>query len=83
MSSLHITISNLSGAPQVVHVFDTLQGGTRPVEGSPFELAVAGRSPRFDVRSDARGHGVIAYRCESRITATGIDVVDGAAVELR
>jgi hypothetical protein len=83
MASIHLTISNQSGAPQVVHVFDTLQGGTRPVEGSPFSLAIAARSQSFDVRADACGHGLVAYRSESRLIATGIDVVDGAAVELR
>jgi hypothetical protein len=83
MPSLHITISNATGQEQVVHVFDTLQGGTRPVDGSPFSLAKGARSPSFAVRSDARGRGIVAFRCDSRVLATGIEVGDGASVDIR
>jgi len=83
MQSAHVTVANATGQPQVVHVFDTLRGGTRPVDGSPFSLAVGARSPSFAVRVDPRGHGSLAFRCESRVSATGIEVSDGGTVDIR
>ena len=83
MPQLKVTVVNLTGQAQLVHVFDTLNGGTRPVEGNPFELAKGEHSSAFGVNADARGHGVLAYRSRSGIVRTGIDVTDDSAVEIR
>jgi len=83
MSQLKITVVNLTGQPQLVHVFDTLNGGTRPVEGNPFELANGERSTAFGVNADPRGRGILAYRSRSGLVRSGIDVTDGAGVEIR
>jgi hypothetical protein len=83
MPQVKITVVNLTGQPQLVHVFDTLNGGTRPVEGNPFELANGERSTAFGVNADARGRGILAYRSRSGLVRSGIDVADGAGVEIR
>lgn len=83
MPQLKVSVVNLTGQAQLVHVFDTLNGGTRPVGGNPFELAKGERSVAFGVNADARGHGMLAYRSRSGIVRTGIDVTDGSAVEIR
>jgi hypothetical protein len=83
MPQLKLTVVNLTGHAQTVHVFDTLTGGTRPVAGSPFSLDSGGRSTPFDVNADARGHGILAYRCASGVTQAGIDVTDGASIAIR
>ncbi|MDM0016891.1 hypothetical protein [Variovorax saccharolyticus] len=83
MPQVKVTVINLSGQPQLVHVFDTLNGGTRPVEGNPFELSNGQRSAAFDVNADARGRGILAFRSRSGIVRTGIEVTDGSAVEIR
>ena len=83
MPQFNVTVANLTGNAQVIHVFDTLTGGTRPVEGSPFSLASGGRSAPFGVNADPRGHGILAYRCQSGILLSGIDVTEGTSVEIR
>lgn len=83
MPQVKISVVNLTGQPQLVHVFDTLNGGTRPVDGNPFELANGERSTSFAVNADARGHGILAYRSRSGIVRSGIDVTEGAGVEIR
>lgn len=83
MPKVKVTIVNLSGHAQLVHVFDTLNGGTRPVDGNPFELTNGERSPVFSVNADPRGHGILAFRSRSGIVRTGIDVADGASIEVR
>lgn len=83
MPQLNITVINLTGKAQLVHVFDTVKGGTRPVDGNPFELADGERSTVFGVNADARGRGLLAYRSRSGIVCTGIEVADGTAVEIR
>lgn len=83
MPQLKVTVINLTGHAQLVHVFDTLKGGTRPVDGNPFELADGERSTAFAVNADARGRGILAYRSRSGIVCTGIEVTDGTGVEIR
>ena len=83
MPQVKVTVVNLSGQPQLLHVFDTLNGGTRPVEGNPFELSKGERSTAFDVNADARGRGVLAYRSRSGIVRTGLEVIDGSTIEIR
>ena len=83
MPQINVTITNLNAQPQLVHVFDTLRGGTRPVDGSPFSLASGARSLLFAVNADPRGRGVIAYRCQSGIILSGIDATEGANVDIR
>jgi hypothetical protein len=83
MPQVKVTVVNLTGQAQLVHVFDTLNGGTRPVEGNPFGLLNGKRSAVFEVNADARGRGIIAYRSRSGIVRTGIEVTDGGAVEIR
>ena len=83
MPQLKVTVANLTGYAQLVHVFDTLTGGTRPVEGSPFSLANGARSAAFGVNADARGRGILAFRCQSGILRSGIDVADGTGVDIR
>lgn len=79
---MNISIANRTGRAQLVHVFDTLTGGTRPVEGSPFELANGARSEAFAVKAGPSGHGLIAYRCQSGWTKLGVDVTNGNCVEI-
>lgn len=83
MPQINVTISNLNAHAQEVHVFDTLKGGTRPVEGSPFSLTSGARSTPFGVNADPRGRGLIAYRCRSGIILSGIEVTVGANVDIR
>jgi hypothetical protein len=83
MPQIKVTIANLTAQPQLVHVFDTLMGGTRPVDGSPFSLAAGARSPVFQVRADVRGRGILAYRSQSGLVRSGIDVSDGGGADVR
>jgi hypothetical protein len=83
MPQIKVTIANLTGQPQLVHVFDTLMGGTRPVDGSPFALAPGARSPAFELRADARRRGILAYRSQSGLVRSGIDVSEGGGADIR
>jgi len=82
-NTLTITVANLSPIPQTVHVFDTLMGGTRPIEESPFSLATGEHSAPFSVRADDRGKGSVAFRCRSGIFLAGIEVTEGMCVNVR
>ncbi|MDM0114067.1 hypothetical protein QTI66_18075 [Variovorax sp. J22R133] len=81
--TLNITVANLTPNAQTVHVFDTIKGGTRPIEASPFSLASGERSPPFAVRSDRNGKGLVAFRCQSGIFLAGIEVTEGMCVNVR
>ncbi|VTU32207.1 MULTISPECIES: hypothetical protein [unclassified Variovorax] len=83
MPQVQVTVANLSGHAQTVHVFDTLRGGTRPVTGSPFSLGQGDRSAPFGVNADPRGHGLVAFRCASGVTSSGIEVSEGANIAIR
>lgn len=83
MPQIQVTIVNLTGHAQIVHVFDTFHGGTRPVDGNPFELVKGERSTSFGVNADARGSGQLAYRSRSGMVRTGIEVSEGTSVEIR
>jgi hypothetical protein len=82
MPSLKISVVNLSDRNQTAHVFDTLTGGTRPVEGSPFDLRPGERSAPFAVKADNAGRGIVAFRCASGLTQSNIGVVEGNEVPL-